>query len=253
MFRYLAFFVLFLPFVLMAGKAGPLSPLLDDERLISWGLDRQVLEVGYVGEGEVSHQVRVSAINGILNHRMDCLNVMENISRMHGGVNVHFVFWNSEGWTEDMFKAFFSKVGVLSERAVELSNLWKRLIEEMGGVESGGAILHFAHSIGATETYAAAALMKPEELSMVHVVALGPATIIHPVGFGSVMNYISKRDAIGVLDPWHFIRAIGGSYPYVSFIGEFKPFSTEHTLYEGSSYLKVIEDYGRSFQENFIH
>ena len=228
-----------------------LEGFLDPESRLNWGFDPQKFEVGVYGEGEAAPDVRITAINGILNSRTDCLYVMEVLSSAHGGVNIHYVYWNSEGWTADMFKCLYAKMGYLSKPAAELAKLWQSLIAEMGGVEGPGQIIHFAHSIGATETLLASRLLSREELSKLHIVALGGASIIPPDGLGSVINYISKRDGVALMDPVNLYKAIRGEYPHVSFIGDFDAYEAEHTLYSGN-YPKIIEHHGNLFKESFL-
>lgn len=230
---------------------GFFSHLVDKEELFFYGLEDQPFDQGTYGLGEIAPNVRVTAINGILNDVDSCMKTVDILSATHGGTNIHYVYWNSEGWTADIYKGFFSKIfGYLSLPARELAKLWRRLLEEMGGVEGDGVIYHYAHSIGANETALAATLLTEEERSKLHIITFGPATIISPVGFASAINYISRRDAVSVFDPWNFYLAHKGSLPHAVVVGEFDSIHPllEHSLFSGT-YFNLILDHGRQFTE----
>lgn len=232
---------------------GFFSNLINTDELFVYGLADQPFDQGVYGIGEISPHVRVTVINGIMNDVESCMKTLDTLSAAHGGVNVHYVYWNSEGWTADIYKGFYSKIfGYLSVPARELANLWRRLIEEMGGVEGPGVIYHYAHSIGANETLLAAKLLTAEEKSKLHIVTLGPATIISPVGFASAINYISRRDAVSFLDPWNFYLAHQGSLPHAVVVGEFESIHPilEHHLLTGN-YLRLLLEHGRQFIERY--
>lgn len=157
--------------------------------------------VGICGSGEYSDKVRITAINGILNLHEHCLDAVQLISRSHGGTNVHYVFYPTYGWTWDIVKSFMVKCGYISPEAYQLANTWKELIKEMGGIEGGGRIIHYAHSIGGTNTATAKKLLSAEELRMIRVITIGSATMVPTGGFESVVNYVSIRDGVSFLDP----------------------------------------------------
>ena len=72
-------------------------------------------------------------------------------------------------------------------------------------------ILHYAHSIGGTDTLMAKKLLTPSEQKMIKVITIGTASFLENEGFESVMNYVSLRDGVPYLDPVGYIRAL--SYP----------------------------------------
>ena len=242
---------LFLPFFLMGGGIqGFMKSLFGDDIVYNLGFDPLPFKAGVVGKREISPHVRITGMNGILNHHQECLGLMEVISRYHGGVYVHYIYWNSDGWKEDILKGVLTKIGFLSKPALELAKLWGRLIDEMGGPESGGTIFHFAHSFGAAETFAASTLLSDQERSMIHIITLGPAAIVPPTGFKSVMNYINRRDGVSLIDPVNFYKAYRGELPHVSFVGQSNPRLTHHFF--NRSYLKVIKNYGDLFKKNYL-
>ncbi|MBA3957352.1 MAG: RHS repeat protein [Parachlamydiaceae bacterium] len=154
------------------------------------------MDAGVFGTGEFGNHVRVTAINGVLNIRKECIETIETLSSTHGGINIHYVFYPTEGWAIDIFKAAIAKWGYVSPQVKLLAHTWRRLIQDMGGSDGGGTIIHYAHSIGGTNTSLALELMSPAERKMIHVVTVGTATVLPNQGFGSVVNYISKRDGV---------------------------------------------------------
>lgn len=195
---------------------------------------------------EINDNVRVTLINGILNISADMEVILQKISKTHGDITVHYVFRPTEGWTKDLLNCTLIKFGYVSEPAQLLAEKWKELINELGGVESGGSIVHYAHSIGATDTYTARNLLSCEEQKMIHVVTLGSPSLIPPdVGFGSVANYASKRDAICLLDPIGYIKGLASTQDNVYFLGSYWGLP-EHTLY-AESYNDTLKKLGQNF------
>lgn len=197
---------------------------------------------------ELNDTVRITMINGILNIKTDMEHLLKVFSETHGNVPIHYVFRPTEGWTKDLLLSTLSKMGYLSSYAIELADTWKRLINEMGGAGNGGRIVHYAHSIGATDTYVAKSLMTSQELEMIDVITLGsPSLIPNNVGFRSVVNYISKRDGVCLLDPIGYIHSWMSEESNAEFLGSFwgVPF-IDHTLYT-DTYGKIIKTLGEGF------
>lgn len=129
------------------------------------------------GRHEISDKVRVTFINGILNTRSMMRESLNIISGTHGGVKVHYVFRPTEGWMWDISRAAMIKMafsmGFRSLHAHLLAQMWRNLIQEMGGIEQGGVIIHYAHSLGGSETDRARELLAPEEQKMIRVMTFG--------------------------------------------------------------------------------
>jgi hypothetical protein len=202
---------------------------------------------------EVSDRVRVTFINGMLNLQSDLETSIRTISDTHGGVKIHYVFRPTEGWTHDLFACFASKAGMVSIQAQLLADTWHALIEEMGGVEGQGRIIHYAHSIGATDTYVAKELLSIEEQAMIRVVTLGsPSLMMDDRGFGNVKHYVSKRDGVSmVVDPIGYLSGLLLEDVNISLIGTYWgiPF-IDHTLFT-ESYFSIIEKLGGDFVKEF--
>jgi hypothetical protein len=154
---------------------------------------------GKVGKGEVSNQIRVTYVNGVLNEAAHVDYAAKVISEAFGGVNVHYVHNNTSGLFTDIIETLDVKFGFFSDSAEALVDLWRELIAEMGGVEGGGRIYHMAHSGGSMHTKAAAEMMSPEELAMIEVVTYGAPFMVENPNFISVTNYVSKRDGVGLM------------------------------------------------------
>lgn len=154
---------------------------------------------GVYGKGEVYDKTRITFINGILNDQGELEEILRMISTAHGGTNIHYTYRGTQGWTVDMIHCIWVKLGILSDSSRQLAGTWKQLIHEMGGLNGGGRIIHYAHSVGATETLLAKSLMTAEELHMIRVITFGSPTIIPNEGFYDVINYSSRRDGVSGL------------------------------------------------------
>lgn len=177
---------------------------------------------GVYGHGEMYDKKRITFINGILNNRDFMLENLQMISSAHGGCNVHFTYRATSGWVKDFLTSTLIKLGYVSSDARSLARLWKGLIHDMGGTQGGGVIIHYAHSIGGTETLMAKRYMSLEEQRMIHVVTFGSATMVPEGGFRSVINIVSVRDGVCYLDPWRYAMAALGIQKNVIFIGNMR-------------------------------
>jgi hypothetical protein len=212
------------------------------------------------GQREISDKVRVTFINGILNTRSMLLQTLDTVSDSHGGVKVHYVFRPTEGWTWDISRAIaiktaYATLGFRSLHAHLLAQMWKELIEEMGGVEGGGVIMHYAHSLGGSETDRARELLSPEEQKMIRVVTFGSSTLVRSGGYQSVVNHISVNDGVCsfILEPFGHVRNYFDSDTNVRFHGSLlrSPiWPTDHLL-NGPTYGPILLDLGDKFLKEF--
>lgn len=216
-------------------------------------------ESGTYGKGEIHEKVRVTFINGILTGKNLITENVDLISKSHGGVNVHYIFRSTEGWTWDIGKALLIKfgfqAGFRSEQAHLLSHMWKELIQDMGGVNGGGVIIHYAHSLGGSDTDRARELMTPEEQKMIRVITFGSSTLVRNVGFQSVINYISVCDGVScfLIEPLGHLRNIFDQNSNVVWLGHFFSwpiFPLDHPL-SWKTYRSVLSDYGDRFLLEF--
>jgi RHS repeat-associated protein len=213
------------------------------------------------GQGEISDKVRVTFINGILTTPAMLAENLELISTTHGNVNVHYVFRPTEGWVWDISRAILIKaaywLGFRSGHAHILKSLWRELIQDMGGVDGGGVIVHYAHSLGATETDRARELLTPEEQKMIRVITCGPATYVRNIGFQSVINHVSIDDGVGnnyLFEPIGMIRFhFGDPLLDVRFHGnpyDWPGFLMDHGFC-GSTYGPLVAESGIDFLAEF--
>jgi RHS repeat-associated protein len=235
--------------------------LLGEKMYKFLGYHAEQTETGIYGKGEISNKVRVTFINGILNIRSDMMESLELISRSHGGINVHYIFRPTEGWMWDicraaMIKMGFSTAGFRSSHAFLLAEKWRALIKEMGGVGNGGVIIHYAHSLGGTETDRARELLTLEEQKMIRVITFGSATMIRNEGFQNVTNYVSLSDGVCYLDPLGRIRNIFDPHCNIIFVGSYFshfpfPFPILDHVFDGMSYRTVLQNLGQQFVKEF--
>ncbi len=199
------------------------------------------------GQGEIHNKVRITAINGLFNTPEDRLFNLKLLSKLHGGCNIHYIARSYEGWSRDMIQAILSKMGFLSHQSYALASTWKKLIAEMGGIYGGGTIIHYAHSVGGSETNNAKILMTPEELKMIKVYTFGSPTVV-PIGeFQSAVNYCSM-DPICVLDLVSLIKAYFDSSSHVVFL----PVSSPAHELASQAYVTTLEKLGAEFVETYI-
>jgi RHS repeat-associated protein len=211
------------------------------------------------GQREISDKVRVTFINGILSTRNMMLQNLKIISESHGGVKVHYVYRPTEGWTWDISRAAVIRtaftLGFRSTHANLLAQLWRNLIQEMGGLEGGGTILHYAHSLGGSETDRARELLSLEEQNMIRVVTFGSATFVRNIGFQSVVNYVSVNDGVSsiFLEPLGHIRNYFDPDSNVRFHGSFlgSPYWPTDHLLTGPTYGPILRQLGEQFLAEF--
>lgn len=220
--------------------------------LVLTGYYNHPLETGLFGFGEVDDKVRVTFINGILNRSRDCMENAQSISKTHGGVNVHYVYRRTNGWANDLLNGVPDRFGILSPQASLLANKWKELIAEMGGTNSGGIIIHYAHSIGASDTWNARTLLTPEEKKLVRVVTIGSPFMIHKDGLHSVVNYVSVRDGVSYLDPFGFYNGCCDEDSNVVLLGSWKDGCPliDHPL-STVTYQALLHKLGKEFIETY--
>ncbi len=188
--------------------------------LVLAGLSTSNSHTGVYGGGFEPHEkYRITFINGILTDASYLEANLALISESHGGCNVHYCHVGTKGWTCDLIRSVFSKFGNKTAEAKALAKIWRDLIQDMGGVDGGGIIFHYAHSLGGTETFHAKYLLSPEEQKMIRVITMGSPTLIPDDGFHSVVNIISCRDFISIFDPITFIYSILFGGNNVFFVG----------------------------------
>lgn len=217
------------------------------------GYYRDLPESGRTSYGEeVGDKVRITLINGILNLKRDINSSLQLLSDTHGNTVIHYVFRPTEGWSKDLCNSILAKFGYVSPYAKLLAAKWKEIIEELGGTESGGVIIHYAHSIGTTDTYMARSLLSPEEQKMIHVISFGsPSMIPKDSGFASSINYVSKRDGVCLFDPLGYIKGWFDEESNVEFLGSFLGIPFVDHMLSNESYDAVIRQLGLEFSDKY--
>lgn len=208
--------------------------------------------VGVHGHHELNEKVRVSFTNGIMNAPCDHEENLNRLSQTHGHTNIHYVFRQFDGWNHDIVRCTASKLGIISNQSKLIAKKWKELIEEMGGINGGGRIVHYAHSIGGTETYNAKYLMTKEELKMIHLITIGSPSLIPNRDFASVVNYVSKRDGVAHIDVInYFFTDTSNPDCNIFYVGTVYgwPF-VDHPL-TTDSYREVVQMLGERFVEKY--
>lgn len=250
---------------LITGFEKLVKTLLGETTYLLMGFNREETRVNVFGDREISDKVRVSFINGILNTHEMLLQSLQLISETHGGVKVHYIFRPTNGWTWDISRAILIKtaftLGFRSSHAYLLASLWRKLINEVGGIGNGGIVLHYAHSLGGSETDRARDLLSEEEQRMIRVVTFGSVTLIRNTGFESVINVVSRNDGVSslILEPFGHIRSFFdpdsnvqfyGSLSFHGFIFGQSSWPADHLL-NGPTYGAILSALGKKFIAEF--
>ena len=206
---------------------------------------------GVCGKGKEVSNVRITSINGILNGLVEAKRAAQQISNTHGNAPVHFIYSATRGFSGDMVRALFLKIGVTTKQTKLLAKMWRRLIQEMGGAGRGGEIIHYAHSLGGTETLNALKMLSIEERKMIRVVTFGSPTLLPDGLCLRVDNFVSTKDGVPFFDlrrvfsehellqsNVHLLQA-ESSLPFI-----------DHLL-EGKTYSSVLDVLGQEFQEKY--
>lgn len=215
------------------------------------GLSNKPISGAYGGK-EANPLVRISSINGLFNTHAHAIDGLELISNLHGGVNIHYVFRHTKGAFKDLFCGLLVKLGYVSPYARELASKWKELIAEMGGVNGGGIIYHYAHSMGGSDTYAAQSLMTEEELKMIHVVTFGSPTLIPQGTFGNVINCVSLRDVVCWMDPLGYLKGLFRKDDTVFYAGNWWSGPTFDHWMTMETYKQILTALGQQFIELYL-
>ncbi len=204
---------------------------------------------GVYGSHEISGKVRVTFINGINTNPSYFEKNLDEISSTHGGVKIHYVYSATRGFLLDMLRAAKIKFGgFTSQEAYMLADTWRQMIAEMGGVNGGGTIVHYAHSIGAGDTEKALAMMTQEELAMIEVSTFGSPILIDANTSGArVVNYVNVRDGISILDPARYFKALFNKEKGIVFVGAMDGFPFIDHLFSTTAYYNVCEALGKYF------
>lgn len=218
-------------------------------RLLGYNLDPS--ERGTCGGKDSHPKIRITMINGMLNGAPEAKQNAELISSTHGDVPVHFIYSATAGFAGDLLRGFLGKAGIASHQASMLASLWKDLIQEMGGPQGGGVILHYAHSLGATDTLHALQQLDSAERKCIRVATFGSPTLLEDGLCAQVDNYVSVKDGVPTLDLPRYQAGVSGNQPNIHFIPSEIAFPMDHLL-SGKTYSMVLETLGQRFQEEFL-
>ncbi len=234
--------------------------LLGEETFVFFGLRQEEKERGVYRHKEISNKVRITFINGILTTYAQMRQNLLTLSNAHGNGSIHYIFRPTEGWTTDILDAIYMRttfyIGFRSTYAYMLADMWRELIEEMGGVDGGGTIVHYAHSLGGTETDRARSLLTAQEQRMIRVYTIGSVTFVRNEGFQRVLNIISRYDGVSSI----FLEPLGhyrnyfdedSNLLYHEPCGETPYWPTDH-LFNGDTYRNAIDELGRAVLREFV-
>lgn len=194
--------------------------------------------------------VRLTFINGILNSYHDTLAAADALSKTHGDAKVHYIYAASNGYLGDLLHALFDKLGYATPEAKLLVTTWRQMIAEMGGPGKGGLIVHYAHSLGASDTYAALQLLTPDERKMIRIATFGSPQLIPSELCRSAMNYVSTRDPVPCFDPVGYVKGYLGFRSDITFLESKENAIIEHLIL-CATYFEQLQRLGNQFQAEY--
>lgn len=204
---------------------------------------------GSYGNGEANDKVRVTMINGMLTNDYWIQYSIKALSESHGGVNIHYVHRPPDNFLLDLARAIMVRMGYVSLQARILADIWRELIYDMGGTEGGGSIIHYAHSIGTSETLAALKLLNAEEQKMIKVYSFGSPQLTSKSA--QITHFVSIRDGICLLDLKGYVKALMGKNPSVVFVGSCKGIPFVDHLFCSPTYNDIWTAMGKTFVQWF--
>ncbi|MGR3952221.1 MAG: RHS repeat-associated core domain-containing protein [Chlamydia sp.] len=207
---------------------------------------------GYVGDlSKNLPNIRITHINGVLNASKDQVDNAALVSLLHCNYPVYYVYSATNGFTGDIVRCAVGKAGVVSKQAKILADLWKTLIAEMGENDQK-MIIHYAHSLGGTDTAAALNFLTPHEQSYIRIITFGSATLLGNKNTYRIDNYVSLKDGIPMFGaPGSYIGGLLGKREDIHFL-ESDGYPLVDHLFTSSTYRAVLEDLGLKFQEEFL-
>lgn len=168
------------------------------------------------------NKLSIGFYNGMLNDAVDAKNSAIGISQLFNNANIYYTHDASHGFGRDVFGAVVHKFGVPTREVGLTYDQLKQQIADVGGTGSGGTVLAFPHSKGASNLSLALQRLTKDEREMIHVHAFAPAKIIDKNAAGLVRNYISTRDIVPLIsDPYEYVKA--------------KLFGSEHVIFLDSN------------------
>jgi hypothetical protein len=218
--------------------------------LMGYNLDRT--SAGVYGEKERHPKVRISYINGILNGSHDINSSLDILYTTHGCTPIHYVYVATDGFSGDIVRGVCSKTGVITTQVKMLVSIWQSLIQEMGGVSGGGMVIHYAHSLGATDTATALQLLTPEERRCLRISTFGSPTLMQEQAELKIDNYVSEKDGVPKLDIIHYRRGRKGTQKNIHFLPSDSSLPFVDHYMSGKTYAGMLEILGQQFQEEFI-
>ncbi len=158
-----------------------------------------------IGGNHFNSETRVVYVNGMKNDHEDGRESSGFISDSLAGSGVTFVHHNTQGLVTDMAVAALGKAGFQTESSKKFAEALRSEINTVGG---NGRVFVFAHSRGSIELRNALKLLSKEEKRLLHIRTFGSADLFKDRDVGSLKHFISSRDAIVLLSPIRFAKAV---------------------------------------------
>lgn len=207
----------------------------------------------HLGVPERVRNVRCLSVNGVLNSLSSATATAQLISKFHGHNNVHYTYNASHGFLTDIFETIAQKLGIRTNSVDKLTAHIRKLISDIGGAQSGGQILLYAHSQGGQITANALSKLSALEQKMLYVTTFGSAKIITGNHLGGIVNYVNMRDGVPLIsDPLGFLQSITTpSSRNVRFLKSNTLPLVDHPI-QSTGYLQALQSHGQHFTNTFL-
>ncbi|MBS3903791.1 MAG: hypothetical protein KGZ39_00510 [Simkania sp.] len=202
------------------------------------------------GDQNASDLVRISIVNGILNRRSEAQKLGREVSKLHNNCLVYLCYNATHGIFVDTVDAALEKCDVKTHASKLLTGLWHSLIQEMGGVNGSGKIVHYAHSEGGIITACSLKRLSQSERKMIEVYTFGSASLFDSNLAGLVRHHVSVRDPIPLTDLIGYGRALFSNDGSVKFVGDFYGLPFDHAL-TGDTYWRTLSRLADTFNEYY--
>lgn len=189
----------------------------------------------------------ICVVPGIENDNKSAEEFAQRVSKDYGNIPIYYLNNLTHGTIWDVAETGLQKAGVPTTSVVANVKMIEEMLDKVG---PDGQITIVAHSMGGQIVSGLRKYLTPEQLSQINVITLGSAKMIENGVFGSVKNYVCKRDFVPyITDPIGVIRGILGMGVNIQFIDyDGDPFSAHFNNREPYSQALKIE--GKSYQKN---
>ncbi len=203
-----------------------------------------------VGNRHASDLVRISLGNGVCTRRADIHKFAREVSKLHNNAIIKVCYNTTHGLFADLIDSLLEKGNFQTHPVKLLMKAWRQCIDDMGGTDGGGKIIHYAHSEGGIITACALKALIKEERKMLEVYTFGSASLFDRKLARFVQHYVAAGDPIPLTDPIGYGKALFANDGSVEFIGNSLNTFLQHSIM-GNAYWQIFTDLSLAFNKNY--